>query len=173
MANNGFGWLPSMGVTPKNRWFRVENPIKSRWFRGTPIDGNPHINGLLEDGDCCKYNGKYIYQSIGVRKQNTAKPQFFMGKSMVSGWDFLVSQSIEAMDVSKSPCLVWNDNPMDMIVTISAEFTDFNAVFWHGMADEWWWSWHVMKQRKSFWSSKYFWSLTKQGKHVPGGSFRY
>ena len=42
--------VPHLGVsttggTPIAGWFRRENPTINGWFRGTPIYGNPHLDG--------------------------------------------------------------------------------------------------------------------------------
>ena len=36
-------WVFPKIVVPQNGWFIMENPIKMRWFGGTPIFGNTHV----------------------------------------------------------------------------------------------------------------------------------
>ena len=110
---------PAIGVPP----FRQTSVLRSP----CPIPAVSHLHkclGSVREFASCRFssyggrasawNEGMMYQWIGSRENLQESPMIFMGKSMVSGWDFPLNQSIEWCNHSEEgdPICGWDGPPL-------------------------------------------------------------
>ena len=74
-------WFPKI-VVPRNGWFIMENISINGWFRGSPIFGNPHIQGTmgLMPSEPNLTRGEKIGLGFVAKTQQTKLVVVFRGK---------------------------------------------------------------------------------------------